>query len=54
MGDSIKSIHAAETLSGQRLDVALVTAGLASSRSQGQKLISDKKVQVNQKSEKAS
>lgn len=54
MDESIKSITAAESLSGQRLDVALVTAGLASSRSQGQKMISDKKSWVNGKHEKSS
>lgn len=44
----------AETLTGQRLDIGLVTTGISSSRSQGQKLIVDQKVWVNGNTEKAS
>lgn len=49
-----KSIRAAQALAGQRLDQALLVAGLIESRAQGQKLIKDKKVWVNTKLEKAS
>ncbi len=49
-----KSIRAAQTLAGQRLDQALHVAGLVESRAQGQKLIKDKKVWVNGTLEKAS
>ena len=49
-----KSIRAAQTLAGQRLDQALLVAGLIDSRAQGQKLIKDKKVWVNARLEKAS
>jgi 23S rRNA pseudouridine1911/1915/1917 synthase len=49
-----RSIRAADSLTGQRLDLALVSAGLTLSRSQGQKLILDAKVKVNNKSEKPS
>lgn len=54
MTEEKRLIKAAETLSGQRLDVALVTAGAFSTRSQAQKSISDKKVWINGKIEKAS
>ena len=49
-----KSLSVAETLSGKRLDVGLTQAGATLSRAQAQKLISEKKVWVNGKSEKAS
>ena len=49
-----KSLMVAETLSGQRLDVGLTTAGVTISRAQAQKLIQDKLVWVNTKNEKSS
>ena len=49
-----KRLLVAESLTGQRLDVGLTTAGAAHSRSQAQKLIQDHKVWVNGKIEKAS
>lgn len=54
MSNYINELNVAETLSGQRLDVGLTTAGITLSRSQSQKLIQNKKVLVNGKSEKAS
>ena len=47
-------LKVAETLSGQRLDIGITTAGIASSRSQAQILIKDGNVRVNQKNEKSS
>ncbi len=49
-----KSIRAADSLTGLRLDVALPKSGMTLSRSQGQRLLDDKLVWVNGKSEKAS
>ncbi len=49
-----KTLKVAESLAGKRLDVGMGIAGVVISRSQAQKLISDKLVLVNGKSEKAS
>ncbi len=49
-----KSIRAADTLTGLRLDVALTRSGLTVSRSQAQKLIEEKLVWVNKSNEKPS
>jgi len=49
-----KTIKAADSLSGKRLDVGLTVAGLTISRSQAARLISDKLVWINGKNEKAS
>lgn len=49
-----RSYPVAESLSGQRLDLALVSAGIVSTRSQGQKWIADEKILVNGKKEKSS
>lgn len=54
MPTEIKSIRAADALTGKRLDVAMTIAGLTLSRSQAQKLISDRLVWINNKNEKAS
>ncbi len=54
MDESKKIARVAETLQGQRLDVALVQSGLVSTRSQGQKLIEEKKVKINSRIEKSS
>ena len=52
--EELKTMSVAETLSNMRLDVGLVKAGLSETRSQGQKLIDNKKVLINGKPEKAS
>ena len=54
MDKNEKKIRVAEALCGQRLDVGLLKAGLVISRSQGQKLVEQKKVLINSKPEKAS
>ncbi len=54
MDESRKRIRVAENLCGQRLDVGLLKSGLVISRSQGQKLVEQKKVLVNSQNEKVS
>lgn len=49
-----KQVRVAESLCGQRLDVGLLKAGLVISRSQGRKLVEQKKVLVNSQNEKVS
>lgn len=54
MKDEQRRFLVAERLAGERLDVGLTIAGIVSSRSQGQKLISEEKVLVSGRQEKAS
>ncbi len=49
-----KSIRAADSLTGLRLDVGLTRAGMTVSRSQAQRLIEEKLAWVNNRNEKAS
>ena len=54
MDEVHRKILVAQTLDGQRLDLALVKAGIVISRSQGQKLVREKRVLVNSQFEKIS